>query len=116
MNLCSCYNSVIYSLRMLTDRYMVRKDTMIRLDFHSVSTILMDNQKNTDISQIDFMYQLFAAFMNDESTNFDFDNGLVCHWLKGEVRVSPKIINYYIPKAHHHCTSIDDVLLEYSNL
>jgi tetratricopeptide (TPR) repeat protein len=101
VNLCSCYNSVIYSLRMLTDRYMVRKDTMIRLDFHSVSTILMDNQKNTDISQIDFMYQLFAAFMNDESTNFDFDNGLVCHWLKGEVRVSPKIINYYIPKAHH---------------
>lgn len=78
----------------------------MRLDFHSISSILLSNQKNADISQIDFMYYIFATFINDESTDFVFDNGLVCHWLKGESRVSPKIVSYYITESHkqsmHH--------------
>ena len=110
-NLCSCYNLNISFIQRLTDRHLVRKDIMIRLDFHSVSNILMDNQKNADISQIDFMYQLFSAFIGDENTKFDFDNGLVCHWLKGKVRVSPKIISYYIPEAHHQSMH-DDMIYE----
>ena len=92
---------------MIIDHNTVRKDSMIRLDFHSVTSILTDYQKNAEISQIDFMYQLFAAFIGDESTNFDFDNGLVCHWLKGEMRVSPKIISFYIPKSHHQLLHVD---------
>ena len=83
----------------------------MRLDFHSISSILLSNQKNADISQIDFMYYIFATFINDESTDFVFDNGLVCHWLKGESRVSPKIVSYYITESHkqsmHHDTETE---------
>ncbi|MDO4556450.1 MAG: tetratricopeptide repeat protein [Lachnospiraceae bacterium] len=73
---------------------------MTRLDFHSVISIFIENQKNADISQIDFMYCIFATFINDESTDFVFDNGLVCHWIKGKMRISPKIVNYYITQSH----------------
>lgn len=73
---------------------------MTRLDFHSVISIFIENQKNADISQIDFMYYIFATFINDESTDFVFDNGLVCHWIKGKVRISPKIVSYYIVQSH----------------
>lgn len=68
----------------------------MRLNFHSSSSILLGNQKNADISQINFMYYIFAPLINDDSTNFIFDNGLVLYWLKGESRVSPKIVSYYV--------------------
>ena len=45
---------------------------MTRLDFHSISAILLNHLKAADISQIDYMYFLFASFINDEnSTSID---------------------------------------------
>lgn len=73
---------------------------MTRLDFHSISTILLNHLKAADISQMDYMYYLFASFINDEKTDLIFDNGLVCHWIKGKMRISPKIVQYYIPQEH----------------
>ena len=37
---------------------------------------------------------LFGSFAND-NVDFAFDNGLVCKWIKGQSRISPKIISYY---------------------
>ncbi|MFI3326158.1 MAG: Archaeal ATPase [Clostridia bacterium] len=47
-------------------------------------------------NQVDLMYELFGNFMSDEeNTDFDFDNGLVCRWIKGQARISPRICSYY---------------------
>ena len=48
------------------------------------------------MSQPDFLYELFEDFM-DDPTNQDFsmDNGLVCRWLTGQAKISPKISAYY---------------------
>ncbi len=47
-------------------------------------------------NQVDLMYELFGDFMSDEeNTDFDFDNGLVCRWIKGQARISPRICSYY---------------------
>lgn len=73
---------------------------MTRLDFHSLSAILLNHLKAADISQMDYMYYLFASFINDENTDLIFDNGLVCHWIKGKMRISPKIVQYYITQEH----------------
>ena len=49
------------------------------------------------ISQIDFLYMLFDDFFrNDDTDNFVLDNGLVCRWINGQAKVSPKITGYYI--------------------
>ena len=48
------------------------------------------------MSQPDFLYELFEDFM-DDPTNQDFsmDNGLVCRWMTGQAKISPKIPAYY---------------------
>ena len=48
------------------------------------------------MSQPDFLYELFEDFM-DNSANQDFsmDNGLVCRWMTGQAKISPKISAYY---------------------
>ena len=48
------------------------------------------------MSQPDFLYKLFEDFM-DDPTNQDFsmDNGLVCRWMTGQAKISPKISAYY---------------------
>lgn len=48
------------------------------------------------MSQPDFLYELFEDFM-DDPTNQDFsmDNGLVCRWMTGQAKISPKISAYY---------------------
>lgn len=73
---------------------------MTRLDFHSISAILLNHLKAADITQIDYMYYIFASFINDDNTDLIFDNGLVCHWIKGKMRISPKIVQYYISPDH----------------
>lgn len=73
---------------------------MTRLDFHSISAILLNHLKAADISQIDYMYYIFASFINDDNTDLIFDNGLVCHWIKGKMRINPKIVQYYISQEH----------------
>ena len=54
------------------------------------------------MSQPDFLYELFEDFM-DDPTNQDFsmDNGLVCRWMTGQAKISPKISAYY---SKPYCT------------
>lgn len=72
---------------------------MNRVDFHSVSAILFHYLKEADTSQIDYVYMIFASFSND-TNDFMYDNGLVCKWIKGQAKVSPRIINYYVDDSH----------------
>ncbi|MGN0181425.1 MAG: hypothetical protein ACI4DP_03295 [Candidatus Ornithomonoglobus sp.] len=54
-----------------------------------------------EYTQMDLMYFLFEDFMNDEaSINFNFDNGQVNRWLKGNAKISPKISGYYMTGTH----------------
>lgn len=79
---------------------------MNRVDFHSVSAILFQYLKEADTSQIDYVYMIFASFSND-TEDFLYDNGLVCKWIKGQAKVSPRIINYYVDNAHKKAMSQD---------
>lgn len=72
---------------------------MNRVDFHSVSAILFQHMKEADTSQIDYVYMIFASFSND-TVDFMYDNGLVCKWIKGQAKVSPRIVNYYVDVSH----------------
>ena len=77
---------------------------MERLDFCSVMSIMrryisedMPYKNGIGISQIDFLYMLFDDyFQNGDTDNFVLDNGLVCRWINGQAKVSPKITGYYI--------------------
>ena len=53
---------------------------MERCDFCSVMAIIRKYiGESYDISQTDLLYELFAAFANDEQNyEYVFDNGLVC--------------------------------------
>lgn len=49
------------------------------------------------MTQIVFISTLFSCFVND--SDFSFDEGLCCKWMKGQAKISPKIVSYYqIPK------------------
>ena len=59
-------------------------------DFCSVTKLIssfIGESKN--ISQLDFMYNLFKDFIESKAGyDFDFDNGLVCRWLNGTAKIS----------------------------
>ena len=57
---------------------------------------------------------LFGSFAND-NVDFAFDNGLVCKWIKGQSRISPKIISYYNIEKNRDkfCKDIESKLLPY---
>ena len=49
------------------------------------------------MSQPEFLYEIFEDFMDSpESKDFSFDNGLVCRWMTGQAKISPKISTYYV--------------------
>lgn len=48
------------------------------------------------MSQPDFLYEIFADFIDSqEIEDFSLDNGLVCRWMTGQAKISPKISSYY---------------------
>ena len=48
------------------------------------------------MSQPDFLYELFEDFMDDPANqDFSMGNGLVCRWMTGQAKISPKISAYY---------------------
>ena len=48
------------------------------------------------MSQPDFLYELFEDFMDDPANqDFSMDNSLVCRWMTGQAKISPKISAYY---------------------
>ena len=71
---------------------------MNRCDFSSISTCLKKSyqRKVIKMSQPDFLYELFEDFMDDPANqDFSMDNGLVCRWMTGQAKISPKISAYY---------------------
>ena len=78
-------------------------------DFCSAAKILIDFiGESKNINQVDFMYELFKDFMeSDECEDFVFDNGLVCRWLNGTAKISPKITAYYSECGNLEAMAID---------
>lgn len=70
---------------------------MERCDFSSICTCLKNQiSESNQMSQPDFLYELFEDFMNDPvNDDFSMDNGLVCRWMTGQAKISPKISSYY---------------------
>lgn len=70
---------------------------MERYDFSSTMTIIKRYISDAHgLSQTDILYQLFLSFLgDDDSVDFDFDIGLVCKWMNGQARLSPRISAYY---------------------
>ena len=70
---------------------------MNRCDFSSISTCLKNHiSESNQMSQPDFLYELFEDFMDDPANqDFSMDNGLVCRWMTGQAKISPKISTYY---------------------
>ena len=70
---------------------------MERCDFSSISTFLKNQiSESNQMNQPDFLYELFEDFMDDPANqDFSMDNGLVCRWLTGQAKISPKISVYY---------------------
>lgn len=74
---------------------------MDRCDFSSIMTILRSYiRENNQLNQSEFLYEIFDDFLSSpEGADFSFDNGLVCRWMSGQAKVSPKLINYYSAKS-----------------
>ncbi len=70
---------------------------MDRCDFCSIMTCLKNHiSESNQMSQPEFLYEVFEDFMDSpESKDFSFDNGLVCRWMTGQAKISPKISTYY---------------------
>ena len=76
---------------------------MNRCDSSSISTCLKNHiSESNQMSQPDFLYELFEDFMGDPTNqDFSIDNGLVCRWMTGQAKISPKISAYY---SKPYCT------------
>lgn len=74
---------------------------MDRCDFSSIMTILRSYvRENNQLNQSEFLYEVFDDFLSSpKGADFSFDNGLVCRWMSGQAKVSPKLINYYSAKS-----------------
>lgn len=71
---------------------------MERLDFCSfVVTLRRYIYADALGNQLDLLCLLFGSFLQStDAEDFTFDNGQVCRWLNGTVRVSPKITSFYL--------------------
>ena len=48
------------------------------------------------MSQPEFLYEIFEDFLDSlENNEFTLDNGLVCRWITGQAKISPKISSFY---------------------
>ena len=82
---------------------------MERCDFSSVITIIRKYiSDDRNLNQVDLLYELFASFLNDETSfDFDFDNGLVCRWFHGVAKVSPRISRFYMENSNQKSLADD---------
>lgn len=87
-------------------------EEMERFDFVSVMACLQKHiSEDLYQNQTDLMYKLFVDFVDD--SEFDFDNGLVNKWLRGQAKLSPQISLYYRTVRHQYalCTTIERTIL-----
>ncbi len=78
-------------------------------DFCSFAKIIMDyTAESKNVNQMDLVYDLFKDFIeSDEGYDFEFDNGLVCRWLNGTAKLSPRITSYYAKNGNIEALAID---------
>lgn len=78
-------------------------------DFCSVAKLILSFVgESKSINQMDLMYELFKDFIESEDGyDFEFDNGLVCRWLNGTAKISPKITAYYLSDGNIEAMAID---------
>lgn len=78
-------------------------------DFCSVAKLILSFVgESKSINQMDLMYELFKDFIeSDYGYDFEFDNGLVCRWLNGTAKISPKITAYYLSDGNIEAMAID---------
>ncbi len=71
---------------------------MERCDFAAITAIINRYiSEDKELNQLDFVYLLFADYITSHiEEDVDFDNGLVCRWLNGIARVSPRITSHYM--------------------
>ena len=70
---------------------------MDRCDFSSIMTYLKNQiSESNQMSQPEFLYEIFEDFLDSpENKEFTLDNGLVCRWMTGQAKISPKISSFY---------------------
>ena len=70
---------------------------MDRCDFSSIITYLKNQiSESNQMSQPEFLYEIFEDFLDSpENKEFTLDNGLVCRWMTGQAKISPKISSFY---------------------
>lgn len=70
---------------------------MDRCDFSSIMTYLKNQiSESNQMSQPEFLYEIFEDFLESpENKEFTLDNGLVCRWMTGQAKISPKISSFY---------------------
>ncbi len=71
---------------------------MERCDFAAIAAIINHYiSEDKELNQLDFVYLLFSDFITSHiEEDVDFDNGLVCRWMNGIARVSPRITSHYM--------------------
>ena len=83
---------------------------MERCDFSSVMQIISNYiSQSESINQTDLLQDcLFDNFFQSkDAEDFSLDNGLVCKWLNGTAKISPRIIEYYSSKKAQESLSYD---------
>ena len=83
---------------------------MERCDFSSVMQIISNYiSQSESINQTDLLQEcLFDNFFQSKyAEDFSLDNGLVCKWLNGTAKISPRIIEYYSSKKAQEHLSYD---------
>ena len=67
---------------------------MDRCDFSSIMTYLKNQiSESNQMSQPEFLYEIFEDFLDSpENKEFTLDNGLVCRWMTGQAKISPKLV------------------------
>lgn len=75
---------------------------MDRCDFSSIITYLKNQiSESNQMSQPEFLYEIFEDFLDSpENKEFTLDNGLVCRWMTGQAKISPKISSFYARQSN----------------
>jgi hypothetical protein len=83
----------------------VRK--MLICNFSNITKIINNYiGVNVKINQVDFFIKLFHHFAKNNS-DFDFDNGNICRWLKGTKNISGQISRFYGIDRNKEHLSVD---------
>ena len=82
---------------------------MERFDFSGIIKIVEELiSDDYEINQSTLIDEVFYSFFFLNDTDIvSFDNALICRWINGQAKVSPKIIKYYREKENKLCLKED---------